>query len=145
MENKSYRVLLALCIALRDSVLKKNPSPIDLSEKSDYEELFRLSNLHAVTACLSKAVCISQCNDEIKKKWAEAEGLALKKEILFDNELSKIEKIFHQEKIKYVLLKGIVLKSFYPQKGLRQFCDYDVLIEKEKIDGEEFENIFVAS
>jgi hypothetical protein len=48
--------------------------------------------------------------------------------MLFDNELEKIKTAFSENKIYFVPLKGIIIKKLYPEKGMRQFCDYDILI-----------------
>lgn len=113
-------------------------------EKMDFDglkALYALSKRHAVVSIVYDALKknnvfqnvinqLSNGNDisQLMKKWDEASNQAITKEILFDNELKKIKTAFSDEQIYYVPLKGIVIKELYPRSGMRQFCDYDVLI-----------------
>lgn len=54
---------------------------------------------------------------------------AVRRAMLFDNARAEICKRLNTEKIKYILLKGIVLKELYPAIGLREMADNDILID----------------
>ncbi len=113
-------------------------------EKMDFDglkALYALAKRHAVVSIVYDALKknnvfqnvinqLSNGNDvsQLMKKWDEASNQAITKEILFDNELDKIKTAFSDEQIYSVPLKGIVIKKLYPRSGMRQFCDYDVLI-----------------
>ena len=121
-----------LALALRHAILEKEPFFFDSSV--DFNVLFELSKKHAVILAVYDSVKHSKCPENILKKWKEEAGKAVTKELLFDNELSKIEKKFSESEISFVFIKGIIIKNFYSKKGLRQFCDYDILIDKKRAD-----------
>ena len=121
-----------LALAFRNAILGKEPISFDSSV--DFNVLFELSKKHAVVLAVFDSVKHSKCPESIMKKWSEEAGKAITKELLFDNELSKIEKKFSESEIPFVFIKGIIIKSFYSKKGLRQFCDYDILIDKKRAD-----------
>lgn len=48
-------------------------------------------------------------------------------------ECARAENVLQKENIRYIKLKGTVLKEYYPQTWLRTRCDTDILIEKENL------------
>ncbi len=54
---------------------------------------------------------------------------ATRRTMLFNNARDEICKRFDSENIRYILLKGIVLKELYPAIGLREMSDNDILID----------------
>lgn len=50
------------------------------------------------------------------------------------HETNCITELFEREKIKFILLKGAVMKELYPQPEMRMSCDLDVLVHYEDID-----------
>ncbi|MBE6648285.1 MAG: hypothetical protein E7614_02050 [Ruminococcaceae bacterium] len=130
--NEYKKLLFALAVSYRDCVMGKQPS--QLPENTDFEKLLALAESQAVIGGIYPAVKCSNCPPHILKKWTDKAYLALSKEILFDNELSKVRKEFENAKIRFVPMKGIVIKNFYSGKGIRQFCDYDVLVDESRAD-----------
>ena len=55
---------------------------------------------------------------------------AIRRAMLFDSARGEILSIFDKEKIKYINLKGIVIKDLYPSIGLREMSDNDILISR---------------
>ena len=53
---------------------------------------------------------------------------AIRREMLFDNARAEILARFEREGIKYINLKGIVIKSMYPGIGMREMSDNDILV-----------------
>lgn len=50
------------------------------------------------------------------------------------SEFEEIEQELNENKIKYMLLKGSVLKSYYPKEKMRQMSDMDILYDFSKAD-----------
>lgn len=67
---------------------------------------------------------------ETLAKWKSGYAKIIKKTILFDMEREKILSFFDQNGIWYLPLKGIVLQNFYPQLGMRQMADNDILFDE---------------
>ena len=49
-------------------------------------------------------------------------------------ELSEIGKAFSQAEIKYIPLKGSVIREYYPEPWLRNSCDTDILVKEAELD-----------
>ncbi len=124
--NKLFSLLVS---AFRDGILQKETDFLTL-EPFEFEELFRLAEMHAVTSAVFRTVKNSNCPCDILKKWSDRKGQALTKEILFDDQLQKIENLFVKKEIPFVPMKGIIIKSLYPKMGIRQFSDFDILVKK---------------
>ena len=66
---------------------------------------------------------------ELLAKWKSGYAKAIKKTILFDMEREKILSFLDQNGIWYLPLKGIILQNLYPQLGMRQMADNDILFD----------------
>ncbi|MBO5747359.1 MAG: nucleotidyltransferase family protein [Clostridia bacterium] len=51
-----------------------------------------------------------------------------------DYELQRMGQLFSELKIKFIPLKGSVVKALYPEPWMRTSCDIDVLIHKEDLE-----------
>lgn len=60
----------------------------------------------------------------------KATAKAVRKEILFDAERTKLFSFMEQNGIWYLPLKGIILKEYYPAVGMRQMSDQDILFDE---------------
>lgn len=119
-------------ISLLGAAMKGETAP--LGAEADYEKLFDFAHRHSVASHAFRAVDNSECPPETYKKWSAAADRALKKDILFDAERQAILSELDRENIKYVCLKGIVIKSLYPERGMREFADNDILFDASRED-----------
>lgn len=69
------------------------------------------------------------------EKTAKAVGAAVRKAIVFEQTWDAIRKRLDAADIWYMPLKGAVLKDYYPEYGMREMADYDVLFDAERADG----------
>ena len=46
-------------------------------------------------------------------------------------EFNEIVKLFEEKQIRFIPLKGAILRELYPEQWMRTSCDIDILIEKE--------------
>ena len=118
--NTQYKDMLYLLFCSVNGVTPNSDSIKDM----DMENLYLISKHHTVCA----AVCIAIERAGIQHaKFHDALKKALRKNILFDVECKKIFTEFEKNKIWYAPIKGIVLKDFYPENGMREMADCDVL------------------
>ncbi|MBO4429067.1 MAG: nucleotidyltransferase family protein [Clostridia bacterium] len=100
-----------------------------LGDGADYDGVLALAARHSVASFSFRALDKDECPPDIYKKWSDRADAALKKEILFDAERAAILAELEKEGIKYICLKGIVIKELYPEKGMREFADNDILYD----------------
>lgn len=92
----------------------------------DIENIYRLAKSHTVRA----AVCIALDRAGIKdKQFHESHMKAIRKNIYLDVERKAITKTFEENKIWYMPLKGVILKEIYPETGMREMSDNDILYD----------------
>jgi len=95
----------------------------------DLEKLYKQTKFHTVRA----AVCIALERAEISDSaFAEAKNKAVRKVVYFDIEREKLLAEFERQKIWYMPLKGSMLKSLYPETGMREMADNDILYDKTR-------------
>ena len=95
----------------------------------DLEKLYRLAKFHSVRG----AVCIALKRAGVQdKQFDQAYKKAVRKNIYLDMERNAIIADFEKQGIWYMPLKGSVLKDLYPENGMRQMADNDVLFDADK-------------
>ena len=95
----------------------------------DLERLYRLAKFHTVRG----AVCIALKRAGVQdKQFDQAYKKAVRKNIYLDMERSAILSDFEKQGIWYMPLKGSVLKDLYPENGMREMSDNDVLFDADK-------------
>ncbi len=62
----------------------------------------------------------------------EKKLMAVRKALIFDNARAEILSKFEKAEIKYMPLKGVIMKELYPEIGLRQMSDNDILFDKSR-------------
>lgn len=127
------KVLVKLFIeAVKNDGVSMHPEK-DISAHFDWHKVYVEANRHCIGAMLFPYAKKAGCPEPILSEWEQVAGKALRKEILFDAERQAIIAEFEKEKIKYIPLKGIIIKDYYPKKGMREFTDNDMLIEEKDI------------
>lgn len=95
----------------------------------DTEQLCRLAKYHSVRA----AVCIALERAGVQdKQFHDAYKKAVRKNIYLDMERTAIISAFEEHGIWYMPLKGSVLKELYPENGMREMADNDMLYDAGK-------------
>ena len=108
---------LSLC-ALNDITPDK-----ERVEEMNNDMLFELCQKHSLTSLVyySLAKVITP-----EHRWLEANGKAVRKNMLLDLEREKILNFMNDSGIKHMPLKGIILKELYPKPYMRQMSDNDI-------------------
>lgn len=95
-------------------------------QQMDLDEVYKFAQFHKITGCLGYVLR----NSNVDKKWEDARNNAIYKTIMFDNERKKITDFMDKNGIWYCCLKGVVLQNYYPEYGIREFSDNDILFDK---------------
>lgn len=118
-------------IKLIKSVLKDEK--VELSNP-DYEAIYQLSTFHSVQNMLFYGIkdFQSEVNVELLKKLSKDNKMQLAKTTTQELEKELIEEKLNDLKIKYLLMKGSVIKYLYPSIDMRSMADIDIYFEKDK-------------
>ncbi len=84
-----------------------------------------------------------QCSDEnhsgamrseIKCKFEKQILTAIYRYENINSELELLKTAFEEEKIPFILLKGSVIRQYYPEPWMRTSCDIDILVHEDDIE-----------
>lgn len=119
-------------IHLLNTVIK-DTEPSEMPENLDFGKLFETAAHHSVANTAYYAI------EKLKRKpdavllsrWAEIRDREIIKDTTQLVELEIISEAFSSAGIRFILLKGSVLKNLYPQSDFRTMSDLDIYIDKE--------------
>ena len=127
LKNGRDMLYLAVC-ALRDQIPETAVmQDMDLSAVCDLSLQQRLS---AITL-YSVEKWLGTIDGEVRSRWRASKKRAVFKNLMLDMERAKLIAFMEERGIWYMPLKGCVLQSWYPQPGMRQMCDNDILFDPE--------------
>lgn len=134
LKRTSKKLLYLLACALNE----KTPEIKHISE-TDSDRLFSLAHMHGVSAMASISLMSQEDHDIIftgqnLEKWQKAANAALKRRALFDMERSSLLSDLEDLGIWYCPLKGIIIQDLYPEYGMREMADNDLLFDENKCD-----------
>ena len=92
----------------------------------DLEQLYRTANRHLLTSIVGYALEAAGVRDPA---FVQAKSKAIRKIVLFDTERADVLAELEKAGIWHMPLKGCVLKEHYPQIGMRQMADNDILYD----------------
>ena len=123
--DKTSEVLiyLASCMVNQEEADPQIIASVDLSE------LYAMADAHRMTAITAFALESAGVRDGL---FLQERSRAVSSEVNFDRERARILKEFEEKQIWYMPLKGTILKKFYPQTGMRQMSDNDILFDADK-------------
>ncbi|MCD8214639.1 MAG: nucleotidyltransferase family protein [Clostridiales bacterium] len=100
-------------------------------EGIDWDEILRLSITHSVQAMVFMAVDKFDekvpVYEELKKNFLMAVNVA----VLQDIGMEEVIAVLNEAEIKYIPIKGYVLREYYPEREARSFGDIDFFIKEE--------------
>lgn len=112
-------------------------------ENINLSALFQLAKMHSLSSIV--AMSLESANiltdSKIAHIWKEEKNKAIRKNMLLDAERDQIFYEMEKAGIWYMPLKGAVLKDYYPQYGMRQMADNDILYDDAR--QEDVMNIFL--
>ena len=107
---------------------------IDISQPL-LEKAFALAIKHSVSHIFANAVLKSCINisEDFAAKLTDSIQTNYVQCVRQEYALGEIKNLLTEEKIRFIPLKGSVLKFYYPDKWMRNSCDIDILIEESNL------------
>lgn len=125
--NKTQQVILNL---LANSLFHANrPVMLDV----DWNEVYRESRQQTVSILTYSSLPEKIKENELVQKWREQVMYMLSNNVYFNYEHIDLNQIMESANIPYVILKGSVSASYYPNPLMRIMGDVDFLINKNDI------------
>lgn len=113
---------------VRNEVFGSANMEFDFSDGMILESLYAISNKHDMAHIVADFL---EKRGITSPKFAKQKLLAVYRREQLDYEESSVAKLFEEEKIDYILLKGAELKKRYPLPFMRTSSDVDILIRPE--------------
>ncbi len=89
-------------------------------------QLYSAAGKHQLIAATAFALEAAGVSDA---SFSQAKYMAIRKLVLMDADMEKLFALMEQAGIWYMPLKGAVLKDDYPELGMRQMSDHDILFD----------------
>lgn len=144
MENlpQTQRLLLYLIsCALHETA----PEDAVLGE-IQWNQLFSVAKSHSVCAMVCMALeptkTFAQADPEVRKQWLDAKNKAVRRTMLMDADRAILMDEMEKAEIWHMPLKGSILKDWYPQFGMREMGDIDILFDPTR--REQVRDIFLS-
>lgn len=99
------------------------------SEELDWELLFDYAEKQDVFGILADTIPKQYLSNETRVKLNNYEKSQIVHMVAMNNELKLIENELEKLEIKYMLLKGAVIRNFYPKQIMRQMGDFDIMYD----------------
>ena len=123
MDREQSLIYLAAC-----AVNKKKPDPAILGHP-DLDALLELAIFHQMAGLTAYSLEAAGISD---KRFITEKAKAVFLEITYDKERQIVLEKLEEAGIWHMPLKGVILKEDYPQPGMRQMSDNDILIDRER-------------
>ena len=101
--------------------------PCECIDEETLKSVYSLSKKHDITHIISTPL-EKYCQGQLKSEFVKQKMLAVYRREQLDFEESRISKILEENGIDFILLKGSVIKNYYPEKWMRTSSDIDILI-----------------
>ncbi len=105
----------------------------DAAAEEAAESIFKISKKHDIAQLVAQGMKLKGelPDGEIGRAFENESLKAVYRYALITNELARIKNIFEEAGVKFVPLKGAVLRGLYPEGYLRNSCDIDILVRPE--------------
>ncbi len=104
------------------------PAPFD---GIDWTKLFKLAQKHDSVAIIYQAIENMELTNEARTLFTKSKNRIVARTTRQAIEADRVFGTFESNNIKYIRLKGIHIKEFYPAPYMRTFSDIDVYVSKE--------------
>lgn len=116
-------IYLAAC-ALKREIPDKN-----IVKQMNFDALYTVAERHQLTAIT--AMALESVGIKLEK-FTQAKGKAIRKNAALDLDRAALSERLEAEHIWYMPLKGAVIAAYYPEFGMRQMSDNDILIDADR-------------
>ena len=104
-------------------------------DSNQLQALYDLSKWHDMTHIVAQAIekMDIQADAAVLEAFQKQQMLALFRHQRVQFELDRLCQVLEAAKIKYIPLKGAVLRNYYPEPWMRLSCDTDILVLQEDL------------
>ena len=121
---------------LNASIHDRKPE-LNYSKDVDWDKIIEESNAHSVTGLLYPALKKydnSKLDVDVLNSLKKSTFISAVQQSKHIKETAKILELFNKNNIPVIVLKGLVIRNYYPMPDLRTMCDSDVIIHKEDLE-----------
>lgn len=109
--------------------------PQNLDDDIDFSALLELAKKHQIYNMIFPVISnMENVPEDEKENWKNYNLTEIAKMLTVNNERQIIYQELTENKIKFMPLKGLILKNYYPKESMRQMSDNDILVDSSKRD-----------
>ena len=103
------------------------------SEANTIGRFYYIAKKHNLVSLMEQAMekMGFESDSDIWKRWLKEKNQLIYKSVLMDVEREAIQDFFEENNIWYMLLKGMVIRKYYPAPELREMADNDILFDNK--------------
>lgn len=103
------------------------------SEANNIGRFYYIAKKHNLVSLMEQAMekMGFESDSDIWKRWLKEKNQLIYKSVLMDVEREAIQDFFEENNIWYMLLKGMVIRKYYPAPELREMADNDILFDNK--------------
>lgn len=145
MENINLKTYYMVIKILGDFVNNKiidkdffNENIIDVANEENSQKIYigriyYIAKKHNLVSIMAQAMekLGFESDSNIWKRWLKEKNQLIYKSVLMDVEREAIQDFFEKNNIWYMLLKGMVIRKYYPAPELREMADNDILFDNK--------------
>ena len=145
MENINLKTYYMVIKILGDFVNNKiidkdffNENIIDVANEENslkiyIGRIYYIAKKHNLVSIMAQAMekLGFESDSDIWKRWLKEKNQLIYKSVLMDVEREAIQDFFEKNNIWYMLLKGMVIRKYYPAPELREMADNDILFDNK--------------
>ena len=128
MDKERLQAAEELCYLLSCAVSGRTPDA-DRCASMELRSVYILAREHKLTACA--AFALERCM-ELPRPFDQDKKKSIRRLALFDLERAQIVQGLEERGIRYLPLKGILLKDCYPKAAMREMSDNDILYDSSR-------------
>lgn len=133
MNITQLQLIELLSVAIHETKMES-----DSAKRIKWKSIIKESEAHNVKGLVYSAINKSEHLKYVKKEsleqWKRDTLVTGIYQIEHIRQISKVLKVLNKENIPVIVLKGLVVREFYPKPELRTMGDADVLVKKEDIN-----------
>ena len=110
-----------------------NGEEMDQAFCSNLAGAYQICKKHNLTALMAEVLDRTDVDKRspIYQRWQMEKNQAVYKNVLMDVEREEIIAFFEEKNIWYLLLKGLIIREYYPNPALREMSDNDILVDRK--------------
>lgn len=103
------------------------------SQKIYIGRIYYIAKKHNLVSIMAQAMekLGFESDSDIWKRWLKEKNQLIYKSVLMDVEREAIQDFFEKNNIWYMLLKGMVIRKYYPAPEFREMADNDILFDNK--------------